>query len=60
MGGIIENPEMYGHLTGRQNLQVYANMCQGVSRERIDEVVRQVKLENRIGDKVRRYSLGMR
>nr|WP_207721360.1 MULTISPECIES: ABC transporter ATP-binding protein [Oscillospiraceae] len=60
VGGIIENPEMYGHLTGRQNLQVYANMCQGVSRERIDEVVRQVKLENRIGDKVRRYSLGMR
>lgn len=32
----------------------------GVTRERIDEVVRMVGLENRIHDKVKKYSLGMK
>ena len=35
-------------------------MYKGVGKERIDEVVKLVKLENRINDKVSRYSLGMR
>lgn len=60
VGGIIENPEMYGYLSGRENLKLYARMHGGVSKERIDEVVNLVKLGNRIDDKVSRYSLGMR
>lgn len=60
VGGIIENPEMYGYLTGRDNLKLYARMHGGISKERIDEVVKLVKLGNRIDDKVSRYSLGMR
>ena len=32
----------------------------GINRERIDEVVKQVGLEHRIQEKVKRYSLGMR
>ncbi|MGL5380992.1 ABC transporter ATP-binding protein [Clostridium sp.] len=60
VGGIIENPEMYGYLSGRDNLRLYARMHGGISRERIDEVVSLVKLGNRINDKVSKYSLGMR
>lgn len=60
VGGIIENPEMYGYLTGRENLKLYARMHGGISKERINEVVKLVKLGNRIDDKVSRYSLGMR
>ncbi|SCJ89886.1 Uncharacterized ABC transporter ATP-binding protein YbhF [uncultured Clostridium sp.] len=60
VGGIIENPEMYGYLTGRDNLKLYARMHGGISKERIEEVVSLVKLGNRIDDKVSRYSLGMR
>lgn len=60
VGGIIENPEMYGYLSGRDNLRLYARMHGGIKKERIDEVVSLVKLGNRIDDKVSKYSLGMR
>ncbi len=60
VGGIIENPEMYGYLSGMDNLKLYARMHGGITKERIDEVVKLVKLGNRINDKVSKYSLGMR
>ncbi|SDW97988.1 ABC transporter ATP-binding protein [Paenibacillus sp. CF384] len=60
VGAIVENPEMYKFLSGYRNLVHYARMVPGVTKERIDEVVRLVKLEDRIHDKVKKYSLGMR
>lgn len=60
VGGIVENPEMYKYLSGYKNLLHYARMTEGISRERIDEVITQVGLEKRIQEKVKRYSLGMR
>ncbi len=60
IGGIVENPEMYKYMTGMENLRQYARMRNGVTQERIDEVVSLVKLSNRINDKVSKYSLGMR
>ncbi|CDM70454.1 putative ABC transporter ATP-binding protein [Clostridium bornimense] len=60
VGGIIENPEMYGYMSGRKNLKIYARMHGNISENRIDEVIKMVKLENRIDEKVKRYSLGMR
>lgn len=60
VGAIVENPEMYKYLSGYHNLVHYARMVPGVTKERIDEVVARVKLENRIHDKVKKYSLGMR
>ncbi|WP_442602156.1 ABC transporter ATP-binding protein [Paenibacillus sp. KN14-4R] len=60
VGAIVENPEMYKFLTGYQNLVHYARMNKGVTKERIDEVIQLVGLQNRIHEKVKRYSLGMR
>ncbi len=60
VGAIVENPEMYKFLSGYNNLVHYSRMIPGITRHRIDEVVKLVKLENRIHDKVRKYSLGMR
>lgn len=60
VGAIVENPEFYGFMTGYQNLVHFARMMPNVPKERIDEMVRLVKLENRIMDKVKTYSLGMR
>lgn len=60
VGGIIENPEMYKYLTGRQNLEQYWRMYPELPHERIDEVVRLVRMESRINDKIAKYSLGMR
>lgn len=60
VGAIVENPDFYMYLSGRKNLELVANMYKGVTKERIDEVVKLVGLENRINDKVSKYSLGMR
>jgi ABC-2 type transport system ATP-binding protein len=60
VGAIVENPEMYKYLSGYKNLIHFARMVPGVTDERIQEVIRLVGLENRIQDKVKTYSLGMR
>jgi ABC-2 type transport system ATP-binding protein len=60
VGGIVENPEMYQYLTGYQNLVHYARMYGNITKERIDEVIALVGLDQRIKDKVKTYSLGMR
>lgn len=39
VGGIVENPEMYKYLSGLENLRQYARMREGVTEERIKEVV---------------------
>lgn len=48
VGAIIENPDLYMYLTGYENLKLVANMYKGITKERIMEVVKLVKLENRI------------
>ncbi|WP_434750622.1 ABC transporter ATP-binding protein [Paenibacillus amylolyticus] len=60
VGSIVENPEVYTYLTGWENLEHFARMQPGVDYDRIQEVVNIVRLDQRIHDKVRTYSLGMR
>jgi ABC-2 type transport system ATP-binding protein len=61
IGAIVENPEMYKFLTGYQNLVHFARMARKeIPKERIDEVVKLVELEDAIHKKVKTYSLGMR
>ncbi len=60
VGAIVENPDMYMYLSGYENLKLVSNLYKDITKERIDKVVKLVKLENRIHDKVSKYSLGMR
>ena len=60
VGAIVENPELYGFMSGYRNLEHFANMVSGIGKNRIMEVARQVGLEDRIHDKVKTYSLGMK
>ncbi|HJV31180.1 MAG TPA: ABC transporter ATP-binding protein [Bacillales bacterium] len=60
MGCIVENPELYPYLTGWDNLLHFARMLDDVGEERIKEVSKLVGLTERIHDKVKTYSLGMR
>nr|WP_246078974.1 ABC transporter ATP-binding protein [Paenibacillus piri] len=60
VGAIVENPEFYKFLSGYQNLQHFARMIPGITEERLKEVIALVRLEHRIYDKVKTYSLGMR
>ncbi len=59
VGGIVENPDLYKRMTGRQNLEYFASMYRDVDRNHIDEVVKMVKMSERIDDRVKTYSLGM-
>lgn len=59
VGAIIESPELYRYLTGYENLMQSARIY-GISEDRVSEVAKEVGLGNRINDKVKTYSLGMR
>lgn len=60
IGGIIEYPICYNYMTGIQNLQYYASLYKNISMEQISKCVELVGLENRIHEKVKFYSLGMK
>ena len=60
LGCIVENPELYPYLSGYNNLLHFARMLDGIGEERIKEVTELVGLTERIYDKVKTYSLGMR
>ena len=60
VGSIVESPDLYEYLTGRENLKHFARMLQGGSAERIPELGKLVMLEERMDDRVATYSLGMR
>lgn len=60
VGTIVENPDLYMYMSGLDNLKLIANLYPKLEKNRIEEVVKLVGLENRIKDKVSKYSLGMR
>jgi len=60
LGAMIENCQVYGYMTGRQNLNYYSKLYKGIPKSRIDEVADLVGMTGRINDPVRTYSLGMR
>lgn len=59
VGAIVENPDLYMYLSGYENLKI-SSLIYHLKEERIHEVVKLVGLEDRIYDKVKKYSLGMR
>lgn len=58
IGALIENPSIYKHLSGRQNLEVVRKMVGG-KKERIEEVLKIVRLVDNADKKAKNYSLGM-
>lgn len=60
LGCIVENPELYPYLTGMENLQHFSRMIPNFDSEHLEYVVKLVRLQDRIDDPVKTYSLGMR
>jgi ABC-2 type transport system ATP-binding protein len=60
VGALVETPAFYPYLSGRANLKALAASGARVPATRIDEVLDVVGLRGRSGDKVSRYSLGMK
>lgn len=59
IGSLIESPSYYGHLSGRENLEIVQTL-KNVPEKEIDEVLSIVRLEGQQKKKVREYSLGMK
>ena len=60
IGAVIESPQMYNNFSGLDNLKYFASLYKNVDINRINEVVKIVGLSDRIKDKVKTYSLGMK
>jgi ABC-2 type transport system ATP-binding protein len=60
VSGFVEEPSFYPYLSGRANLEVLAELDGGAARSRIEDVLEQVELTGRAGDRVGGYSSGMR
>lgn len=58
-GSLIESPSYYGHLTGRENLEILRGLLR-VPKENVDEVLKIVRLDGQGKKKVSAYSLGMK
>jgi ABC-2 type transport system ATP-binding protein len=59
VGALVESPSLYGHLSGRDNLEVTRRLL-GLPKARIDAVLARVELAGDAHRRVREYSLGMR
>ncbi|MBE3575102.1 MAG: ATP-binding cassette domain-containing protein [Firmicutes bacterium] len=59
VGALIETPALYPNLTGAENLEVHRRLL-GLPRQRIDEVLGQVGLQDAAGKRAGAYSLGMK
>jgi lantibiotic transport system ATP-binding protein len=59
LGSLIEQPSLYLHLTGRQNLEIF-RVTYGCDKKRVDEVLEIVRLTHAAGKRAKAYSLGMK
>ena len=59
VGCIVETPDLYRFMTGRENLEHFARML-GAPSEEIERVAELVQLSHRLDQRVGTYSLGMR
>ncbi|HVG42212.1 MAG TPA: ABC transporter ATP-binding protein [Chitinophagaceae bacterium] len=59
VGSLIEQPSLYGHLTAKENLEVYRKIFR-TDKNRIMQVLELVGLENTNNKKAKQFSLGMK
>lgn len=59
VGSLVEQPAIYGHLTGKENLRNRALLLQ-VSNKKVEEVLAVVGLAEAANKKAGHYSLGMK
>jgi ABC-2 type transport system ATP-binding protein len=59
IGAMVESPSFYGGLSGYKNLLLMANLY-GISKKRVDEVLKIIDMTYARNKSVSKYSLGMR
>ena len=58
-GSLIESPSYYGHLTGRENLEIVRTLKNAPEKE-VEQVLKLVRMERQQDKKTKEYSLGMK
>jgi ABC-2 type transport system ATP-binding protein len=59
VGSIVESPAFFLGFSGRRNLEILAQI-QGIDRSAVRPALERVDLGDRAGDRVKKYSFGMR
>lgn len=59
ISAIVENPNLYNYLSGRENMEFIRKMNH-ISIDKMNQTIDLVGLSERIHDKVKKYSLGMK
>ena len=60
VGAIVEQPYFYPYLSGRRNLAYFQGISGRGSPQELDDLLEQVGLADRAGDRFQTYSLGMK
>lgn len=60
VSSLVETPDLYQNLSGLQNLKMTMIMNNIKDYEYMEKIIKLLKLNNRINDKVKKYSLGMK
>ena len=60
VSSLVETPDLYQNLSGLQNLKMTTIMNNIKDYEYMEKIIKLLKLNNRINDKVKKYSLGMK
>ncbi|MBQ3407602.1 MAG: ABC transporter ATP-binding protein [Clostridia bacterium] len=59
IGGIVENPVLYGYMTAVDNLKLHAKI-RNIDYREVYKILKQVGLEKSMNQKISKYSLGMK
>ena len=60
IGTLIESPDLYKNISGKNNLKIFKSMFKDVDETTIEEIVKIVEMEKYLGKKFKTYSLGMK
>lgn len=60
VGAIVETPHLYEYMTGMDNINYFSSLCPNATPEHIEKCIKLSGLKNRLNDKVKNYSLGMK
>lgn len=60
VGALVEGPAFYEYMTAEENLECFGSYSKGVTKERINYLLKLVGLSQRGKDKVKEFSLGMK
>lgn len=60
IGAVVETPHLYEYMTGKENIKLFAALYRNNDAQKVQEIIKLSGLENKLEQKVKDYSLGMK